>query len=273
MLPTFIVIGAMRCGTTSLYYLLSDHPEIGMSARKETDFFIVEGNYNLGLPWYQSQFPDEAKAIGECSPNYTKRHLFLGAPKRIKETIPDVKLIYLIRDPVQRTISHYLSSRSRRKERRTIEEALSDLSVNNYVLTSMYYKQIELYLKFFPMSKICIVTTEELNQHPVRTTQKIYRFLGVNDQFESRWIGKVFNSSSAKRVQPSWLRWISDNLLSQQLKDEIRPYFPEEWLPGKPLNRPEPSPELKRKLASHLRPDVKKLRALTDRVFDEWSLY
>jgi hypothetical protein len=262
----------MKCGTTSLYYLLADHPEVAMSARKETDFFIAEGNFHRGLAWYQSQFRGEAKAVGEVSPNYTKCHLFAGVPDRINDVVPDAKLIYLVRDPIRRTVSHYVSSRSVGREHRSLENALNDVTTSNYVLTSMYHRQIEPYLDRFARDNMLFLPTEDLARRPRAVMRRVYRFVGVDDQFESEWIEATLNDSAAKTVQPRWFRWISDTLLSQPLKDRIRPYFPEEWIPGKRLRRPELTPDLRRKMIDHLGPDVEKFRTVTGRSFESWSM-
>lgn len=112
MLPTFIVIGAMKCGTTSLYYALDAHPEIEMSDRKETDFFIRARNYRRGTDWYEDRFPASGQARGECSPNYTKAHLFPRVARRMHDLVPDVHLVYMVRDPIDRIVSHYVGNRA-----------------------------------------------------------------------------------------------------------------------------------------------------------------
>lgn len=107
LLPGLIVIGAMRAGTTTLYHHLSNHPEIGMSRMKETDFFVPKMNFPLGMSWYQSQFDPGYSIYGEASPNYAMCHLWRGVPARIHSILPDVRLIFLARDPVDRLVSHY----------------------------------------------------------------------------------------------------------------------------------------------------------------------
>jgi hypothetical protein len=95
--PTFLVIGAMKAGTTSLHRCLSNHPDVFMSAPKELDFF--EKNWSRGWEWYRSQFQagDVAMLRGESSTNYAKYPRFGGVAGRIHRSLPDVKLIYLLR--------------------------------------------------------------------------------------------------------------------------------------------------------------------------------
>ncbi|MEZ5721509.1 MAG: sulfotransferase [Paracoccaceae bacterium] len=83
LLPQFIIIGAMKSGTTTLYRYLDLHPAVEMSRDKETDFFLTEKNRARGLDWYAAQFTSEARVRGEASPNYTKRRDFPGVPERL----------------------------------------------------------------------------------------------------------------------------------------------------------------------------------------------
>ncbi len=106
-LPNLLVVGAMKCGTSSLHNYLARHPDIFMSAEKELNFF-TGSNSGQSLDWYKAQFPVDAPVRGESSQNYSKRHnpLFPGAAEAIKAVIPDTKLIYLVRDPIERYRSH-----------------------------------------------------------------------------------------------------------------------------------------------------------------------
>ena len=106
VLPTFIICGTQRGGTTTLYHYLKEHPQICMSEKKEVHYFDL--NYHKSLQWYESHFKDcqnkKVKTIGEASPFY----MYLReVPERIDETLPDVKLIFILRNPVDRAYSHY----------------------------------------------------------------------------------------------------------------------------------------------------------------------
>lgn len=272
MLPTFLVIGAMKCGTTSLYYYLAEHPQVGMSRRKETDFFLAEhGNWAQGRDWYARQFPDDAPARGECSPNYTKRHLFDGVPKRIASVCPDVKLIYLVRDPIERTVSHYQGSRQQGREERSFEAAVANVERSNYVLTSRYHMQLQPYLDRFGEANLLVCTTEDLRAAPTETLQRIYRFLGVDAAFENRRTGRRFNPSAAKKKRGPWYRWLSRRV-PQHIKDRLRLYLPFHWRPGERVSRPRVAPAVRTRLEETFGPDVEALRTLTGRDFDTWSI-
>jgi hypothetical protein len=272
MLPTFLVIGAMKCGTTSLYYYLAEHPEIGMSRRKETDFFLNDhGNWERGRNWYAQQFPDDAPARGECSPNYTKRHLFDGVPERIMSVCPDVKLIYLVRDPIERTISHYWGSCQRGREERPFEMAVADVASSNYVLTSRYRMQLQPYLEQFSEHDLLVCSTENLKAAPTDTLQRIYRFLGVDAAFENRRTERRFNPSAAKKKRGPWYRWLSRQV-PQHFKDRWRLHVPLHWLPGQQVSRPDVAPDVRARLEEALHPDAEALRTLTGRDFEAWSV-
>lgn len=277
MLPTFIVIGAMKCGTTSLYYQLDAHPEVTMSIQKETNFFIrkrdfEKGHYEKGQSWYESRFPEEGKARGECSPNYTKIHLFPGVAQRMHELLPDVQLIYMVRDPIQRLISHYVQNRVQGLEDHPFSKAVTEPDENKYVLTSRYFWQLKPYLEAFDADQILVRCLESLRDHPTETLGEIQSFIEVSPRVTEEQLQQGhFNPTNKKRIRGSWYRWLS-GLVSQPMKDTLRPYIPLDWIPGTPIDRPSPSEALRQQLVEALRDDVESLRRLTGRSFEQWSI-
>jgi hypothetical protein len=259
-LPSFIVIGAMKGGTSSLHHYLRQHPEVCMSRIKETDFFIEARNYAKGLDWYRSLFADHDKVCGEASPNYTKRHQHRGVPARLRQVIPDAKLIYLLRDPIDRVVSHYLHNRALGREARSLAEAVGAKSCrNNYVRTSMYLYQLSPYLRRFGLERILIVTTEDLKDKRAATLKRIFEFIGVDGHLEGSDYGRLFNQTPV--VAPP----------ESQRND---------WLPGPPIpeqaadanGRPVLDPGLKDRLVECLTPDLDQLRNATGLRFERWSL-
>ena len=111
MLPNFLIIGAAKCGTTSLYYQLKQHPQVFMPDTKEPTFFSERerGQWKRGLEWYESLFAarNNEIALGEASTSYSKASAYEDAPRLIAATIPEVRLIYLIRDPIAQILSNY----------------------------------------------------------------------------------------------------------------------------------------------------------------------
>lgn len=181
-LPTFLVIGAMKAGTTSLYGHLTSHPDIYLPRIKEPDFFIQEKAWGRGLDWYRSLFvgAGAARAIGEASTSYSKCTEFAGVPARIAGVIPDVRLIYLVRDPVARIRSMYLHCVIRGGERRPVEQAV--LEDPKYVGASCYGQQLRAYLPYFPLEQLLIVTTEELQADADGVLERVHAFVGVDPQ-------------------------------------------------------------------------------------------
>jgi hypothetical protein len=105
-LPNLIVIGAQKCGTSGLHYYLSLHPEVSMSTPKELNYFIAERNLPRGIEWYSRHFDPNARCRGEASPNYTAYPQHLGVPERIAAVVPDLRLVYIVSDPVERITPH-----------------------------------------------------------------------------------------------------------------------------------------------------------------------
>lgn len=188
-LPDFLVIGAMKCATTSLYNYLKIHPQISMPPNKSLSFFNTEDYFNgtwlKGSQWYESHFRDRAKVNGEVSTAYTKYPLAKGVPARIQYTMPNVKLIYVIRDPVTRAISHYLHNGIRGHEVKSIRDCLLSDEASHYLNCSRYHSQIQQFLIHFKLSQLLVITTEALESDARDTVQRVFSFLGVDHSFSS----------------------------------------------------------------------------------------
>ena len=180
MLPNFIVIGAMKAGTTSLADQLGSHPEVFMTTPKEPNFFgsIDDENWPKGVSWYEELFAaaGPAKARGEASPVYTMAPRVQGVPKRIESVVPDARLIYLIRNPIERIRSmyiHYLS----RGQILSMSDALEQNPA--YLDITRYAFQLERYLEHFPREQILVVSSEQLRTERERTLRDILEFIDV----------------------------------------------------------------------------------------------
>lgn len=102
----FLVIGAMKCGTTALYEYLSAHHQIDMISVKELNFYNNETNWGRGREWYESHFANDGKLRGDVNPNYAMYPLCRDVPARLYSLYPNTKIIYLVREPVSRLVSH-----------------------------------------------------------------------------------------------------------------------------------------------------------------------
>jgi hypothetical protein len=209
-MPTFLVIGAMKAGTTSLYHYLRAHPEVFMPTIKEPEFFVAGSNRSKGIEWYRRLFAPagtEAVALGEASTAYTKHPHFPGVPGRIAELIPDCRLIYVVRDPVQRIRSHYRMRVREGSEKAPIERAVVQHAT--YLDYSRYADQVDQYLRCFPADQLLVITSEDLRDARLATTQRVYRFLGIDPDFVPADLDREYYRSDeqpSRSLVPLWLR-------------------------------------------------------------------
>ena len=223
--PTFILAGAVKSGTSSLYGFLDQHPQVFMSPVKEPHFFSsADMDFSAFRPlirerveafnlqqyldspmkkkvyrayvtsWedYLKLFKNAGKAIalGEASTSYLWSP---SAPGAIREKIPDVKIIILLRNPVQRAFSHYLMDVKNNLTRLSFAEALrEDLAVTGpswgknsmYVETGLYAARVKRYQQVFPPEQLLIILLDDLKQDPSVTLKSIFRFIGVDPEVE-----------------------------------------------------------------------------------------
>ncbi|HZL89509.1 MAG TPA: sulfotransferase [Pirellulaceae bacterium] len=188
--PNLFVVGAMKAGSTSLHEYLHQHPQIYMSRFKEPQYFAPhrtrfglwgQGNPlpEPGIDWYLRLFADagDAKYAGETSVSYTARHWVPGCEERIWNFNRDARIIYLMRDPVERAISHYWHFVAAGRENLPPREAMERR--DDYVARSDYAYQIEPYLARFGADRVFLVTVEELDAAPRETFNKLFRWLDV----------------------------------------------------------------------------------------------
>ena len=139
-----------------------------MSRPKELNFFVAELNWELGPDWYASHFDRAAPVRGESSPHYTNLPRFTGVAERMRELLGDeARIVYMVRDPIDRMLSHYLHNVGGGYESRPLEEALADPD-SAYVARSRYAMQVEPYLEAFGAERVLIVAREELRDDRAR---------------------------------------------------------------------------------------------------------
>ncbi|WP_148575984.1 sulfotransferase family protein [Nocardioides caldifontis] len=189
--PEVIVIGAMKCATTAVHAYLDAHPDIRMSRLKELNFFNGperaphgesetwwrSGQWHRGVGWYAAQFDDRAPIRGECSPAYTSP-TFPEVARRMASVAPDVRLVYLVRDPVERAVSQFEHHRREGTERRTMSEALLDPD-SQYVARSRYFSRLQPFLEVFPRAALRIVVQERLLHQRRREIAALYDHVGA----------------------------------------------------------------------------------------------
>jgi hypothetical protein len=273
------VIGAQKCGTTSLHFYLDEHPEIQMARGKELNFFVGDGSWANGVDWYAAHFDPDAPVRGESSPAYTNYPVYNGVPARIHSLVPEAKLVYMVRDPVERTISQYVHDYSTGRENSSIEDVLGDgLATHPYVTRSKYFLQLEQYLAFFEPAAILVVAQEELLLERRAAMRRIFAFLGVETSFYHPSFEQIKHLSRDRR-RKTW----AGRAVTSAVRTVTRPLHPPRWLAWEAENylvfpfarkvaRPPLSSALREQMAGELKGDADRLRELTGQEFASWSV-
>jgi len=279
MLPTFLVIGAMKSGTTSFAHYLGSHPQVFMTEDKEPEFFSRQDKLALGLDWYASLFDDagEALARGEASTGYTRSLVFPGVPERIAAVLPDVRLLYLVRHPIERIRSHYLHQALRGLERRPLTTVLAEDGAR-YVSASRYSMQLDGYLEFFDPAHILVLTSDQLRTDPVRTMARAYEFVGVQPWAEAPVEAERNVTASTVVPKPGDLRL--QRLPGRRVVSRIAPApvrtlyrrFSMRGLDPAVRAAAQLPPDVVRSLEERLAEDVAGLRRLLGPEFDGWGI-
>jgi sulfotransferase family protein len=297
-MPNFLMIGAAKSGTSSLYAYLRQHPQLFLSEVRECEFFALEGQtpnfagpgdqiayrrYITTLDRYQALFAGAAhrEAVGECSDLYLYS---AAAARRIRDYIPDVKLIVMLRNPVDRAFSHYRQFvRDGREPLRTFEEALQAEEtriVNGWhphwylKARGLYSGQIKAYLELFPRERLAIHLYDDFQANPVAVLRDLFSFLGVDPTFVPD-MSLRYNISGTPRSR------LLHAVLARPMavKDIFKPLIParvRHRLRAKLMNRniiPERAriaQETRNALASFYREDLLMLQSLIGRDLSPW---
>ncbi len=262
----FVTIGTMKSGTSSLHHYMRMHPDIHMSWVKETDHFKQPKPPLGGMLRYKLLLTGTGQVVGETSPNYTKSLIFPGVAERMHAVVPDARLIYILRDPVARALSHYHHNRLHGREQRTLDEAFVTDEDNNYVITSRYYAQLDEFLRFYPADRILILDFAELVGAPKDVMRRVFNFVGVDPSFVHPNFGKVYHDSKNKRQPNSLGRMINDIPVVRQ----ARYLLP--WIFEKQLERPRLGDATRSRIEDWLRVDAGKMRDFSELSFDSWSV-
>ena len=208
-LPTFVVIGAMRSGTTSLTHWLRGHPEVHMAPQKEVHFFDL--HFERGPDWYRSQFAaaGAAKAVGEATPAYMAKEEALD---RMAALIPDAQLVALLRNPVDRAYSHYWHNRLLGKEARSFDDAIAAGAHGgpDYLGRGRYAEQLQQVEARFSRSALHVIIHDDLVADQDATFAALCRFLGIDADVPVDRLGRVVNAATtfrSLRVRRLTRRW------------------------------------------------------------------
>ena len=270
-LPNFLVIGAMKAGTSALWRYLSEHPQVFMPKPKEVQFF--SRNWDEGWDWYEQKFAPagDAVAVGEASPSYAEFFHFPDVPKRIASRLPQVRLIYLVRHPIERVASQYLHNLSHGFEQRPIGEAV--FANPSYIAIGRYATVIEGFLEHFPRDQLLVLQSEQLRDDRRPTLRRVFEFLGVDDDVEYRHMQREFYRADQKPPARKRMAVIGRaESRAERLLYTGMARVSSGWLERKYLSLNEVPPELWKQLAEIFRPEVGRLRPHMDASFDGWGL-
>lgn len=283
-LPTFIIGGALKAGTTSLYYYLSQHPDIYMCPIKEPRYFAFEpsnpehvANTNFfpvrTLDAYRALFHDAAPGAlrGEASPHYM---LSGQAPQLIHDTIPDVQLVFSLRHPIERAYSGYWHVFRMGQETRPVELALTE---DDYLVTNgRYFAMLAPWYELFDESRIKLLFFDDLKVDAVGVVRELCQYLGVTADYE--FDTTVRNQGGALRNER--LGRVMERLKTHPIRKSLDPLIPSAlkstMLEARSRNFEAPPPlpdDVARRLQDYYADDIGNLEALTGRDLSAWRTY
>lgn len=300
-LPNFLIIGASKAGTTSLYHYLRQHPQVYMPQNKEPRFFIYEGGsidpnwpgYNFiknktvtDLPGYQELYRPVTNeiAIGEATAGYLSNP---GVPDRILKHIPDAKFIAILRDPAERAYSAFLMDIRNGLDNVQLSEAVeryyakkeppSDIlrqrAYISYIRAGFYYQGLTRYYQRFDSDQIGVFFFEDFKRDPACLVRNVFGFLDVDQAFQPN-MGKRYNVSLVPRNR-RWNRLAVGQNLAKRLIKRIVPVEARKRISkiviGSNLIQPAPiSRELRSDLIEIYRQDILRLQDMCDRDLSLW---
>lgn len=236
-LPDFLIVGAQKAGTTSLFDYLNKHPQTDLSIIKEVHYFDI--NFNKSVNWYKSYFPKKKsnyKITGEATPYYLYHPL---VPMRVAKLLPQIKLIILLRDPINRAYSQYkMEVRKGRESLNNFIDAIDNEAerlhtekekihsnpyyysiehqAHSYLDRGLYYVQVKRWLKYFNKKQILVINSESFFCDPKKELSKVYKFLGIDVVFPNEL--RPSNVGGGKNIEPKVKNYLSDFFKNDQKK-------------------------------------------------------
>ncbi|WP_411954016.1 sulfotransferase family protein [Alkalibacillus sp. S2W] len=281
------IIGASKCGTTSLYEILNEHPEICMSNLKETGYFAKTSDIrkNINYKAFYQHYNNE-KVIGEVSPIYSELNVVPWVPRDLYNYNPDAQIIYIIRNPIKRMESVWKQTMSTGHWRERVYEQKFGVDINKMPLdfkkaiynyppfleASKYWKQIQGYRKFFDDNQIKVVLFEDFVNKPDEVIYDLYNFMGV-EQVNVNKSNLHYNPSQGKNMlNPKYkkilrlIHFVNTRLktpykLKKIIKSKISTSIPKETIEG----------ELKKDVLDILDEDVKMILSYANKNVDYWK--
>lgn len=287
VLPNFLIIGAEKSATTWLYARLKEHPEVFLPDTKEAHFFnrytsnleVRNAFERQGLDWYKRLFRGHTgeTAVGEATPLYLCDP---DAPVRIRETLPDVRLVCSLRHPVDRAYSHYWMARRKGHTNRSFEEVVARREPR-FIQRGLYGQQLARYYDLFPRRQMRVLIQETLLADPRSNLKALCRFLKVDPRYYDEADGLTEQENSAamprSRFVHRWTGRLARTMRYTKGLDTVLDFIKATGLAGrlKSLNRAKKSypalrPELRRELAAFYADDIDRLEGLLGRRIAAW---
>ena len=279
MLPNFLIIGAPKAGTTSLHAYLDRHPQVHMSDPKEL-YFFDDPDYRSRQQWYESHFETDAPLRGEATPHYAMYPFYEGVPERIHELIPDAKLVYLVRDPLEQVVSHCVQLYTN-GYCADAGELLADIERvdNPGICASRYATQLQQYLPLFDRDQLIVIDQHELKTDRSKTVADVFRFLGVDPEladvdFDEELNARLDKYEFTRTGDFLWSRVLSPAgraVMPLPVRDRIRRRVTDA-IPHRRVESPALSDELRARLVAMLEPEMAWLRRFSGQDFPTWQL-
>lgn len=252
----------MKAGTTSLFRYLQSHPHLTGSQPKEPNVFI-DKNWHQGIAQYAKVFPENSQCRFEASTNYTKFPIFKHVPARMYQALPDIRLVYIVRHPVNRIVSqlHHVFTNKRISRLPSLNtDAFWQTRGKNAILTSKYAIQVRQYLEYYNRSQIYLLRFEDLVRQPVSELNKLCIFLDIDHTFFTSEMQFTAYNASERKVRPTYKFKRFVESLTNVNKPSQLPSVQD--LLRKPIPRPELSAARKQWLWTQVKDDVDALERM-----------
>ena len=272
MLPNHLIIGAIKSGTTTLATLLRQHPEVFVCNPKEIHYFNRDDNYARGLAWYESHFEgaDGHKVVMEATPNYSALRTHPETLDRLAGLIPDAKLIYIVRHPIERIRSHWYFLYGTGAESRPFEEALREDTI--YLDVSRYAEHTAAMRARFGADHLHVLFLDDFKADPDAELARVCRFLDVDPDFRFADADVPRNSMATAGL----FRWGKKHVPGFVPMKNAVPVRTRRWLRERVLKkierRPEWSPDTKRWVLGEIAPDTRRFLEAEGKPPDYWVL-
>ena len=278
MLPKFVIVDVMKSGTSTVQHYLRQHPEIYMP-ENELHFFHdrMNGRWNNGIDWYRAQFQDASpeQIVGEKTPAYS---YLPNTAERIHNILPDVKLIWIFRNPVDRAYSNYWHWVVHGREPHSFEEAVrrekrnyhQSYSYKNYLRRSLYVEQLDRYLEYFDRDQMHFALFEQVVSNPKFVLGNVFSFLEVDSEYARNLDKRV------KKNSTSIPRWRIFRYFTRSVVDEIplvrsmASRLDRRFNRGREPGYPEMNEKLRKRLEDYFRPYNEQLEERAGLNLDIW---